>query len=41
MQAAERECQGLGGLKLEERIVDAFLAALAPASVEATLGRAP
>ena len=37
MQAAERECQGLGGLKLEERIVDAFLAALAPASVEATL----
>jgi DNA invertase Pin-like site-specific DNA recombinase len=37
MQAAERECQGLGGLRLEERIVDAFLAALAPASVEATL----
>src|SRR6202171_1884637 len=37
MQAAERECQGLGGLKLEEHIVDAFLDALAPASVEATL----
>jgi excisionase family DNA binding protein len=37
MQAAERECQGLGGLRLEERIVDAFLAALAPASVSATL----
>ncbi len=37
MQAAERECQGLGGLKLEAHIVDAFLAALAPASVEATL----
>jgi len=37
MQAAERECQGLGGLKLEEHIVDAFLVALAPASVEATL----
>jgi excisionase family DNA binding protein len=36
-QAAERECQGLGGLRLEERIVDAFLAALAPASVDATL----
>jgi excisionase family DNA binding protein len=37
MQAAERECQGLGGLKLEERVVDAFLAALAPATVDATL----
>jgi excisionase family DNA binding protein len=37
MQAAERECQGLGGLRLEERIVEAFLAALAPASVDATL----
>jgi excisionase family DNA binding protein len=37
MQAAERECQGLGGFRLEERIVDAFLAALAPASVDATL----
>lgn len=37
MQAAERECQGLGGLRLQERIVDAFLAALAPASVDATL----
>jgi len=37
MRAAEREYQGLGGLRLEERIVDAFLAALAPASVEATL----
>jgi excisionase family DNA binding protein len=37
LQAAERECQGLGGLRLEERIVDAFLAALAPASVSATL----
>lgn len=37
MQAAERECQGLGGLRLEARIVDAFLAALAPASLDATL----
>jgi excisionase family DNA binding protein len=37
MQAAERECQGLGGLRLEERIVEAFLAALAPASLDATL----
>ena len=37
MQAGERECQGLGGLRLEERIVEAFLAALAPASVDATL----
>ena len=37
LQAAERECQGLGGLRLQERIVDAFLAALAPASVDATL----
>src|SRR5207247_670358 len=37
LQAAERECQGLGGVRLEERIVDAFLAALAPASVNATL----
>ncbi len=36
-QAAERECQGLGGLRLEEHIVDAFLAALAPASIVATL----
>ena len=37
LQAAERECQGLGGLRLEQRLVDAFLAALAPASVNATL----
>jgi len=37
LQAAERECQSLGGLRLEERIVDAFLAALAPASLDATL----
>ena len=37
MQASERECQGLGGFRLEERIVEAFLAALAPASVDATL----
>jgi excisionase family DNA binding protein len=37
LQAAERECQALGGLRLQERIVDAFLAALAPASVDATL----
>jgi DNA invertase Pin-like site-specific DNA recombinase len=36
-QATERECQGLGGLRLEEHIVDAFLAALAPASIDATL----
>ncbi len=37
LQAAERECQGLGGLRLEAHIVDAFLAALAPASLDATL----
>lgn len=37
LQAAERECQGLGGLRLETRIVDTFLAALAPASLDATL----
>lgn len=36
LQAAERECQGLGGLRFQEHIVEAFLAALAPASVEAT-----
>ncbi len=37
LQAAEHECQGLGGLRLETRIVDTFLAALAPASLNATL----
>ena len=37
LQAAEHECQALGGLRLQERIVDAFLAALAPAGVDATL----
>jgi excisionase family DNA binding protein len=36
-QATERECQALGGLRLEEHVVDAFLAALAPASIDATL----
>jgi excisionase family DNA binding protein len=37
LHAAEHECQGLGGLRLQERIVEVFLAALAPASVDATL----
>jgi DNA invertase Pin-like site-specific DNA recombinase len=36
-QATERECQALGGLRLEEHVADAFLAALAPASIDATL----
>jgi DNA invertase Pin-like site-specific DNA recombinase len=37
LQAAERICQSLGGVRLETRLVDAFLAALAPASLEATI----
>jgi hypothetical protein len=37
LQAAEHVCQSLGGIRLEGRIVDAFLAALAPASLEATV----
>ncbi len=37
LQAAERGCHGLGGLRLQEKIVDAFLAAPAPASVDVTL----
>jgi DNA invertase Pin-like site-specific DNA recombinase len=37
MQAAEHACQGLGGVRLEQRIVEAFLEVLAPASLEATL----
>ena len=38
MQAADGTCQSLGGVRLERRIVDTFLEALAPASLEATVG---
>jgi DNA invertase Pin-like site-specific DNA recombinase len=37
MQAAEHACQSLGGVRLDQRIADAFLTALEPASLEATL----
>jgi DNA invertase Pin-like site-specific DNA recombinase len=37
LQAAEHVCQSLGGIRLEARIVDTFLAALAPASLDATV----
>jgi DNA invertase Pin-like site-specific DNA recombinase len=37
LQAAERTCQSLGGVRLDQRVVDVFLEALAPASLEATL----
>lgn len=37
LQAAERSCQHLGGVRLDRTVADAFLAALAPASLEATL----
>jgi excisionase family DNA binding protein len=37
MQGSDRSCQSLGGRRLEARVVDAFLAALAPASVDATI----
>lgn len=37
MQAAEHDCQGLGGIRLEQRVVEAFLEVLAPASLEATV----
>lgn len=37
LQASRKSCQSLGGLRLEERIVEAFLAVLAPASLDATL----
>jgi hypothetical protein len=35
--AAEHACQSLGGVRLDQRVVDAFLTALEPASVEATI----
>jgi excisionase family DNA binding protein len=34
---AERACQSLGGIRLDERVAEAVLAALTPASLEATL----
>jgi DNA invertase Pin-like site-specific DNA recombinase len=37
LQAAEHVCQSLGGIRLEARIVETFLAALAPASLQATV----
>lgn len=37
MQAAEHSCQSLGGIRLERGVVEAFLKALAPASLEATI----
>jgi DNA invertase Pin-like site-specific DNA recombinase len=37
MQAAERTCQSLGGVRLEQRVAELFLEVLAPASLEATL----
>lgn len=37
MQAAEHACQSLGGVRLDQRVADAFLTALEPASLEATI----
>jgi hypothetical protein len=37
LHAAEHACQSLGGIRLDERVAEVFLAALAPASLEATL----
>ncbi len=37
MQAAERACQSLGGVRLDQRVAEAFLTALEPASLEATI----
>ena len=37
MQAADRTCQSLGGVRLDRRVADAFLEALTPASLEATV----
>lgn len=37
MQGADRACQSLGGVRLDQRVVDVFLDVLAPASLEATL----
>lgn len=37
MQAAEHACQSLGGVRLDQRVAEAFLTALEPASLEATI----
>lgn len=37
LYAQPRRCQGLGGWRMEQAVVNAFLEALAPASLEATL----
>lgn len=37
MQAAERACQSLGGVRLDLRVAEAFVTALEPASLEATM----
>lgn len=37
LQAAERACQSLGGVRLDQRVAEVFLTALEPASLEATL----
>ena len=37
MQAAEHACQSLGGVRLDQRVADAFLTVLEPASLEATI----
>ena len=36
-QGTERTCQSLGGMRLDAHVADVFLAALTPASLEATL----
>ena len=37
LHATEHACQSLGGVRLDERVAEVFLAALSPASLEATL----
>jgi DNA invertase Pin-like site-specific DNA recombinase/transposase len=37
MQASEHACQSLGGVRLDGRVAEAFLTALEPASLEATI----
>jgi DNA invertase Pin-like site-specific DNA recombinase len=37
LHATEHACQSLGGVRLDERVAEIFLAALSPASLEATL----
>src|SRR2546430_16379165 len=37
MHAAEHACQSLGGVRLDQRVADALLTALGPASLEATI----